>query len=480
MRHDKNALNKCEKVLREIEEKPSFTPSKKGNKIIHDPLFGTQVFYSHEIRVIDLQIFQRLRRIKQMGFCYLLYPGAQHTRFEHSLGACDILERLYRVHSAMNTKLGENLKLTYNTLRIAAILHDVGHVPFSHDLEIVLEEMSFFRNQRRKYFPEAKPHEILTYYIINTSYFQEVLASLSTYIEREKVGDLIVGRPPNNDPSYKWLTSLINGVLDVDKLDYLRRDAYYTGLPITIDLDRLFHSLDIESIGDGQDIIITHRGVPALEQAIFNKIFLFSTVYHHHKTRSAACMFAECVRRSKFYKEIAKNPFILLKYDDSTIIDAIKCDENEQILKDIQNRRLLKRGIIISQTTVKGGVKSKKEQHPLTEFWKIREDPKLKEDLESEIRNELGIEEDKLVIADSPKPVGIREAQHSFIKHYGIVERVGKLLALDHWLGRFSELKASSHIFIPPEFQTNDNYNKIVKVLKDFFGLEFKSVAKPW
>ncbi|MEE9593907.1 MAG: HD domain-containing protein, partial [Candidatus Hydrothermarchaeales archaeon] len=171
------------------------------SKVIRDPIHGDIFLTEPETKIVDSLEFQRLRRIKQLGMAYLVYPSANHTRFEHSLGAMHVASR---VANTLQLSKDDSIKL-----RIAALLHDVGHGPLSHTSEELLE----------RYMGQS--HEEITMELINNSDVSSIL--IDEGLNPEEVSSLILGKGGR-------LGSLISSELDVDRMDFLVRDAHHTGV----------------------------------------------------------------------------------------------------------------------------------------------------------------------------------------------------------------------------------------------------------
>jgi len=230
---------------------------------IRDPIYGFIVPAEMEFEIINTSIFQRLRKIKQLAMAHLVYPGANHTRFEHSLG-------VFYIASLMANKLLKDNPDQQRVVRFAALLHDIGHGPFSHISEEILE----------RYFDGAgtareKIHEKITASLIIKN---PELSKLMGPVEREKVTGLLSG----SRIDVTLMKEIVSGPLDADKMDYLLRDSYFCGVQYgKYDLDRLLNT--ISSYEDNNDIhlCIQYDGVNSLEQFILAKYYMTKQVYRH-------------------------------------------------------------------------------------------------------------------------------------------------------------------------------------------------------
>ena len=265
-------------------------------KFIRDSVYGDINLSEFEVKVMDMPQFQRLRRIKQLGLISLIYPGATHTRFEHCLGTMNL-----------GSKLAEELELDQDDvdlIRISALLHDIGHGPFSHVSEGVL---SF-------------PHEELTRYVVTQTSMRDLLEEKFNVNE---IADIINGKG--------HLGPIVSGELDVDRMDYLLRDSHNTGVSYgIIDYERIISNLKLE---DG--LILDIKGVQAAEGALVSRYFMYPSVYQHHTTRIVNSMFRRALQKTFDEKIIDEHE--IYRYDDSDITSMFRNSENEYV-RDIMFR----------------------------------------------------------------------------------------------------------------------------------------------
>jgi uncharacterized protein len=272
-------------------------------KFIRDSLHGNLQVNEFEVKLIDTPQIQRLRRIKQLGFTYLVYPGANHTRFEHSIGSMYLASRL-----ANSLELSSEEK---EMLRVSAILHDAGHGPFSHVSESVLE----------------KSHEELTSKLILKSELSDIL---SEKFDPREIIKLISGEGR--------LGHIISGDLDVDRMDYLLRDSYYTGVAYgVIDVERLIHNMKLDD-----NLILKAKGVQAAESMLLARYFMYPSVYQHHTTRIINSMFRRCL--NQLFKKELIIPEKIYKYDDADIIITARNQTGfiADMMHRLDNRKLFK------------------------------------------------------------------------------------------------------------------------------------------
>ncbi len=268
----------------------------KKKKFLRDSVYGDIELNYFEVKVMDMPQFQRLRRIKQLGLINLIYPGANHTRFEHCIGTMNLA-----------SKLATELDLEQDEIelvKISGLLHDIGHGPFSHVSEGVL---SF-------------PHEDLTEYVIEKTSMHDLL---NEKFNTKEIGKIIKGKG--------HLGPIISGELDVDRMDYLLRDSHNTGVAYgVIDYERIISNLKLQ---DG--LVLDIKGVQAAEGALVSRYFMYPSVYQHHTTRIVNSMFRRALKREIDAGKLKEND--IYKYDDSDIISLFRQSEDE-IVKDMITR----------------------------------------------------------------------------------------------------------------------------------------------
>ena len=318
-----------------------------NKKFIRDSIHGNLPLNSFELEVLDYPQLQRLRRVKQLGFIYLIYPGANHSRFEHSIGTMHLASKL-----ADQLELNDDDK---DLVRIAGLLHDAGHGPFSHVSEAVFDV----------------PHEKLTAFVVkNTS----LADKLSEKFNTSEIIDIINGKGK--------LGPIISGELDMDRMDYLIRDSHYTGVAYgVIDTERIISNLKLE-----RELILDIKGVQAAEAALVARYLMYPSVYQHHTTRIVNAMFRRCLRHM-IHQDIL-NPKEMYKYDDADMISMCRNSEgfSRDIMERIDNRRLLK---------VAKSIPVNRFENP-DKIFKISKEELLK--AEEEISQDFNIDRNYLII----------------------------------------------------------------------------------
>ena len=230
-------------------------------------------------KLIDSAPFQRLNSIGQLGLVSLVYPGARHTRFEHSLGAYRMC-LLFLKRLATDPPFAEAISPEdAERLIVASLLHDVGHWPYCHPIE----------DMDLKEVPE---HESLAIARLQNSEVPDILSRFFS-LNLKDVTNLLSGN--YNDPTNALLGSILSGPVDIDKMDYLYRDSLHAGVPYGMHYDRgrLIGSLCLDK--DGNSLAITEKGVTAAELMVFARYVMFREVYWHHTVRSATAMLQRAI-----------------------------------------------------------------------------------------------------------------------------------------------------------------------------------------
>ncbi len=315
-------------------------------KTVHDPLHGSICLDGVFLELADRHEMQRLRYIKQLGMGNLVFPGANHTRFEHSLGVYHLSGRM-----ADSLNLSEEER---DTVCAAGMLHDICHTPFSHTLG-ELAEMRFGADHMkaaRKLIHGEIP--------ICSEYDKETLASEPTIAEilenagisSEKVCDLIeypesvrtdqVHFSEDGGQSYfksgDYLHQIIHGPVDSDQMDYLVRDAHYTGVTHgAIDMERIISMLKVHN----DQLVLKKGGATAAEGMMVSRSLMYTSVYYHETVRVAGSMLNKAVEES----ELELGDIHLLTDCDLTAILEHQGGRTGKIVRDLKNRRLYKKAL---------------------------------------------------------------------------------------------------------------------------------------
>jgi len=343
-----------------------------GRKIIRDPIHGDIKLEGLFLDLLETPEIQRLYNIKQLGLAHLVFPGAHHTRLEHSLGTY-----------YMASKAAEILSLDKNENKIitcAALLHDIGHGPFSHTLEsilknaldvdhvdltekLILGEYEIFDSDEKEFVASPDVHEILD----------------KNDVDQKELMAIIRGATQKKP----YLSQLLNSAIDVDQLDYLIRDAYYTGVAYgMIDTERFLQTLVVHK----NNLAVKRKGVGVAENILMARALMYSSVYFHKTVRIAELMLSKAIEMLP-----AAEPFEFFKMTDSELIENLKRmgPFQHEIVTCLKYRKLFKQAYTVPSSNLdKQGV----------EIVKRLEDAKFRRKKEQELEEALGIPEGHIII----------------------------------------------------------------------------------
>ena len=287
---------------------------------IKDPVYGYIRLTEIERNVIDTLAVQRLRRIRQLAGAEYVYPAANHTRFEHVLGAMYLAGV---VAENIPTELSADEK---QRVRLAALLHDVGHAPFSHLFEPFL----------LKYL--GRNHEDISTWIIANSSLSGVIEEQG--FDAKELSNLAVGK--SSTPGKRFLGQIISSSFDVDKMDFVVRDSYHTGAGYgSVDVFRLIYTMDIL---DG-NLAVDITALPTLESLILARLESFRAIYFHRACRAVQMMMLKALDAAKEDLEIlnVKTPDEYMEWDDYTVWSKLLLNpKSRQIIRELSERKLLK------------------------------------------------------------------------------------------------------------------------------------------
>ena len=334
-------------------------------EVVRDPLWDNITLDEAALSLVDSAPFQRLRYVRQLGHAFLVYPGATHGRFEHALGAYHLTKRALTALE-MRGELAGIAEEDRLAVTLAALLHDVGHYPFSHSLE----EAGFPSHEAQG---EAR---------LQRGVLHERLLAIGGAGFPARVADLIRSR------SASPLQGLISGTLDLDKIDYLCRDSRMCGVPYgTVDVDRLLASITMVPAGPaGQRTLgVQEKGVSALESLLFAKYQMYRNVYWHHAVRSATCMFKRAARAAVRRGTVTRER--VAELTDDELMHLLIEVEGSPLARALRERRLYKRALDLPGSEVSAA----------TPEW-VAEDPELLERVEDALAVEVGLAPGELLL----------------------------------------------------------------------------------
>jgi len=307
-------------------------------KILNDPIYGfITIRYPILLQLIDHPYFQRLNRIKQLGLSYLVYPGAHHTRFHHAIGAMHLMQQAIEVLKVKGVEISEEEEIG---VLAAILLHDIGHGPFSHALEHTLVS--------------GVNHEDLSIILMDK-------------LNKEFEGKLELAiQIFSNTYSKMFLHQLVSSQLDMDRLDYLKRDSFYSGVSEgVVSSDRILNMLNVHE----DQLVIEEKGIYSIEKFIVARRLMYWQVYLHKTVLAAENLLVEILKRANYLASLGEELFaspVLKKFlysnyskadfeqekviyqftmlDDSDIYSAIKawCHHSDKTLSVI-SRSLIDR-----------------------------------------------------------------------------------------------------------------------------------------
>ena len=476
----------------------------KRPKIIHEAIQGSSVFYEHEISLIDTPLLQRLHQIHQTGLSFFTYPTAIHTRFDHSLGVATLINKFVNILNKERDRKDSILidedpyKGDFANLRIAALLHDCGHTFLSHTSEEIYRTHCIIKQiKKTKKFSSCRPHEILSYYIVLSTFFKKwfeenILNHYGVDINLETVADMIIGI--HRDPSKIYLAEIINGPFDADKLDYIKRDGFFSGLKIVVDEERLFYTLTTRLI-NGKRRIVLKSPIP-MEQIVFSKIVLSSSMYYHQKVMACHAMISAIIDYMNdpsslphyfFEGNSLNNPVDYLRLTDYDILRTLSLKKNklpnfiQETIWNLFQRNLYIRALTISALTIENW----EETFPRyigRLMGEKNERDKLRRKIYSNIPNKIKKKYNLIlhqIQLSFPKPPLFDEENDETLSGYVVTPNgnyitLNSLFPIKEWVKSYIIYKWKGYIFCPPYDEVRDEICKIAKDILKNEGIKIK------
>lgn len=303
-------------------------------KVVLDPVHGYIELEDFMQELLATPQMQRLRRVKQLGYSNLVYPGANHTRFEHSLGTMHLASMLIKNLDSIEEEKKKEIKA-------ASLLHDIGHGPFSHVTENIIDKYTRRRHEDiKEILGKGEIREVLEKYGVSAG-------NVSKHVK----GETSVGQ-------------IISSEIDVDKMDYLVRDAHYTGVAFgVVDYNRLINKMDFYE----DRLVVEHGGLKAAESLLVSRFWMNTSVYYHHVTRISESMCSKAVEYMIENQEL--DPAGLRQMDDIDLIAAMRkaMGYAGDLSRRLDARKLFKRALYVGLEDVGKGVLKYRDKIQRTE-----------------------------------------------------------------------------------------------------------------
>ncbi len=287
-------------------------------KLVYDSIHGYIELDKTEAAIVDTTAFRRLQRISHLGLASYVYPGAAHTRFAHSLGALYVMDRIV----TQLISQGAPLKEDRSVLRLSALLHDIGHYPFSHALEMATKAVYAHQEHDEEKQKEAGHESIGQKLVQETPDIAKAMGDTSKVIS-------ILAKSYVTRPLYSYLMS---SSMDVDRIDYLQRDAAYSGAAYgRIDADRLISTMTVDDINNPSYLAVYEKGKQAVENFLIGRYHMFQALYYHRSVYALELMLREVCSKlirdgvlpgCRELRESLSDKF--LDYDDSYVWERIR------------------------------------------------------------------------------------------------------------------------------------------------------------
>lgn len=315
---------------------------------VRDPVHGSIKVLDEEIAILEAPFFQRLRGIKQLGFTEYIFPGATHTRYIHSCGVMDIgtktFDRLFK-----SVTYDKEIRKLKETVRLACLLHDIGHAPLSHTTEAVMPMLSALKLPK-KFMPPTDRQATHEDYTIKsivdsslTQSFKEVISKFN--IHPDQIAELITGS--TTSPEYfTWkgtnyfpmLHQMVSSEMDCDRMDYLLRDSYFCGVSYgKFDLDWIIDNLQPVIIDKTAYLGISERAVSTFDDFLLSRFHMFLMVYFHYKSVCLEKMLHRYFESSKDEYRIPDSIEKYLDHDDHRLMKVLRKSENIWAKRIVRN-----------------------------------------------------------------------------------------------------------------------------------------------
>ena len=390
-------------------------------KVVRDPVHGYIQLNLTAVQIIDTPRFQRLRRVRQLGFSYLAYPGANHTRFEHSIGVYHLACQLTHLIDEVDVR---------REVEMAALLHDIGHGPFSHTTEEII------KNRTRR-----------THIDIEDILAEPIVAEV---LEAHEISPKQVMKHIRGET---YESQILTSEIDVDRMDYLVRDSHYTGAAYgLIDHQRLLHEIHFHGTKLGVEL----GGLQAAEALLISRFLMHPTVYYHHVSRIAETMCQKVIEYMLEKGEIGVGELRLM--DDATLLARLENSLGypQEIAARLNNRKLFKRAVYTGFENLPADI-LKYRRHARR--------------LEHEIAKTAKIDPDYIIV-DIPPPPEISESRAQIITNEKTIplEKASPIVAA---LEKSQYKNWRFGVYTPPEHRDH-----VARIARDIF--QIKKEAKQY
>jgi hypothetical protein len=313
---------------------------------IRDPVHGSIQINDEEIDIIEHPFFRRLRGIKQLGFSEYVFPGATHTRYLHSIGVMHISSKVFI--KLFEDKLQQpKIQTLHETVRLACLLHDIGHAPLSHTTECVmpmLSELKLPKNFQEKEDRQATHEDYTIKSITDSSFSSSFLKVKEKYkVNRTQVAELIIGYTNHEEyftfegiNYFPLLHQLVSSEMDCDRMDYLLRDSYFCGVSYgKFDLDWIIDNLHIANKSQTAFLAISERAIATFDDFLLSRFHMFLMVYFHYKSVALEKLLRRYFKSNEY--SIPADIEEYLHHDDHHLLKTLKKSNNQWAKRVIEN-----------------------------------------------------------------------------------------------------------------------------------------------
>ena len=317
---------------------------------IRDPIHGTITVSDEETEIVDNRFYQRLRNIRQLGFGDLAFPGATHTRHAHSLGAMHVASKLFDAVTATAT-LSPAARVRFRAaVRLAVLCHDLGHMPLSHASEKIAPRRALLKLPTwTDTDEEFASHEDFTARILLDSELTRLISEVyaASGVSALDAAALVMGKEAPGSAGFRdggldWaplLRALVSGELDADRMDYLLRDSFYTGVNYgRYDVDWVMQNLNAAEQNGRAVLALSRAAVFAFEDFLLSRYHMFLSVYYHHTSVSFDHMLRRYYEEAPGEFEIPADPEAFLTCDDVSLISTLRRSKNRWAQRIVTRR----------------------------------------------------------------------------------------------------------------------------------------------